>query len=448
MCPTMHRGDREPHLVIIGGGFGGLELVRNLRKAPLAITLVDRRNYHLFQPLLYQVATGALSPANIAAPLRNLLRKQRNVRVLLGDVVDIDVGSRRIVFREGTLPFDLLVVAAGSTHSYFGHNEWERTAPGLKSIEDATAIRRKVLLAFEEAEKAIDPALVPKLLTFVICGAGPTGVELAGAIAEIAKDTLRHEFRHIDPASARVVLVEAADRVLPAYPPDLSQRAREMLERLGVQLRTLTRVKQVEPDHVALQYGDREENLPTRRIFWAAGVEASPLAKTLAAASGVQLDRAGRIPVQADFTIPGCADIFVIGDMALVLGADGKPLPGVAPVAMQEAQFVGREIMARLTGAPPPSTFAYHDRGSMATIGRLKAVADLRGWHFAGALAWFIWLFVHLMQLVQFESRLLVLIQWTWHYFTRNRSARLITGEEPGTQTTDEAKPLAGVGRE
>jgi NADH dehydrogenase len=414
-------------VVIIGGGFGGLYATRSLRKSAVRVTLVDRRNHHLFQPLLYQVATGGLSPANIAAPLRALLRRQANARVLLGEVVDIDVAGRRVVLRDETIAYDTLIVAAGATHSYFGHPEWAALAPGLKTIDDATAIRRKILLAFETAERLHDPAEIARWLTFVIVGAGPTGLEMAGAIAELAHETLRKEFRAIDPTTARIMLVEVADRVIPPFAPDLSASARAALDKLRVEVRTGTQVTGIEPGTVVLRCGKETERLATHTILWSAGVQASPLAGILARHTGIDLDRGGRIRVQPDLTLAGHSEVFVIGDMAHCPNGSGKPLPGLAPVAMQQGHYAARLIAARLAGRSLP-TFNYHDRGTMATIGSMKAVCDIFGWRYSGPLAWFTWLFVHLMQLVQFENRLLVLVQWAWHYVTRNRSARLITG--------------------
>jgi NADH dehydrogenase len=420
---TVHR------VVIIGGGFGGLDAARSLRRSPVRVTLVDRRNHHLFQPLLYQVATGGLSPANIAAPLRAVLRRQANVQVLMGEVIDIDLARRRVILRDDELLYDSLIVAAGATHSYFGHPEWEPLAPSLKTIEDATAIRRKILRAFETAERLGEADGIGPWLTFVIVGGGPTGVEMAGSVAELAHQTLRHEFRTIDPVRSRILLVEAADRVLPPFAPDLSAKARTALEDLRVEVRTGTLVTGIEPGAVTLTQGDRTERIETHTILWSAGVQASPLAKLLADKSGAELDRGGRIHVQPDLTLAGHPDVFVIGDMAHCPGADGKPLPGLAPVAMQQGQYAARLIDARLASRATP-VFRYHDRGTMATIGSMKAVCDIFGWRYSGPLAWLTWLFVHLMQLVQFESRLLVLIQWAWHYLTRNRSARLITGAD------------------
>jgi len=416
-------------VVIIGGGFGGLNAARALRKAPVQVTLIDRRNHHLFQPLLYQVATGSLSPANIATPLRRIVRRQHNARVVLGEVTDIDVANRRLTLPTGEIAYDTLIVAAGSSHSYFGKNEWASLAPGLKSIDDATAIRRKILLAFEAAELAHDPELVRQLLTFVVVGAGPTGVEMAGAIAEIANDSLKHEFREINPGHARVLLVEFADRVLQAFTPYLSAKARQMLESLGVEVMTGWRVVDLTEDHVLVENNGQQQEIPTRTIVWAAGVQASPLGRLLSEATGAEVDRAGRIRVEPDLSIAGHPELFVIGDMANYPHQDGKPLPALAPVAIQQGQYVAKVIESRLAGRNAPTPFRYKDRGTMATIGRLMAVADVNGWHFSGALAWFAWLFIHVIQLIQRESRILVLIQWAYHYFTRNRGARLITGK-------------------
>ena len=427
-------------VVVIGGGFGGLHAARSLRRSAVQVTLVDRRNYHLFQPLLYQIATGALSPANIAAPLRALLRRQANAQVLLGEVVDVDLAERRVVLRDGELKYDTLIVAAGATHSYFGHPEWEPLAPGLKTIEDATSIRRKILLAFETAERLSDPDLIhpqediAPYLTFVIVGGGPTGVEMAGAIAELAHETLRKEFRSIDPTRARILLVEAADRVLPPFAQTLSASARSALERLKVEVRCGTFVVGIEPGAVVLKCGDQTERIATHTVIWSAGVQASPLAKLLADKTGAALDRGGRVAVLPDLTLAGHSDVVVIGDMAHCPGADGKPLPGLAPVAMQQGRYAARLIESRLNASAPTRrelpAFHYHDMGTMATIGTMKAVCDLFGWKYSGILAWLTWLFVHLMQIVQFENRVLVLIQWAGHYITRNRSARLITGND------------------
>ncbi|MFB3820322.1 MAG: NAD(P)/FAD-dependent oxidoreductase [Candidatus Methylomirabilales bacterium] len=418
-------------VVILGGGFGGLHAARALRGAPVRGTLVDRRNFHLFQPLLYQVATGGLSPANIAAPLRNILKRQANFRVLLGEACDLDAASRQVVLHDGqVLAYDTLVAATGSTHHYFGKSEWAALAPGLKTVEDATEIRGRLFLAFERAEREPDPRRRAALLTFVIVGAGPTGVELAGALAEIARDTLAHEFRSIDPADARILILEAADRVLPAYAPHLSAKAALALGRLGIQVRTQTLVTDIGPEAVVAQGKEAPAVIPTATVVWAAGVQASPFGAVLARRAGAALDRAGRVMVQPELSLPGHPEILVVGDLAHLPGPDGRPLPGVAQVAMQQGAYAARLIAARLRGERLPA-FRYRDYGTMATIGRHAAVADLFGLRFSGRLAWLAWLFIHLMQLVQFENRLLVLVQWAWNYFSYNRAARLITGYQP-----------------
>jgi NADH dehydrogenase len=418
------------HVVIVGGGFGGLYAAKSLKRAPVRVTLLDRRNFHLFQPLLYQVATGGLSPANIAAPLRAVLKRQRNTRVLLAEAIDIDLAQRQVRLSDGEIGYDTLIVATGARHHYFGHPEWESAAPGLKTIEDATEIRRRVLLAYEMAEREADPALRRALLTFVVVGAGPTGVELAGTLAELARHTLRQDFRDIDPATAQIILLEAADRVLPPYPPKLSAKASQALVRLGVTVRTLAVVTDVQAEAVTVRTGDATEIVPCRTVLWAAGVQASPLGAILARATGAALDRAGRITVQLDLSLPGHPEIFVIGDLANFPHQGGKPLPGVAPVAMQQGQYVARLIEARLRGQTLPP-FRYRDYGNMATIGRNAAVADFGWLRLSGYLAWLAWLFIHVLKLIEFENRILVLFQWAWNYLTRNRSARLITGSSP-----------------
>ncbi|HEV2970469.1 MAG TPA: NAD(P)/FAD-dependent oxidoreductase [Pirellulales bacterium] len=420
-------------VVIIGGGFGGLVTARGLRRAPVEVTLIDRHNYHLFQPLLYQVATGTLSPANIASPLRALLKRQKNARVLLAEAREIDVAGRRVIVDEGELQYDTLVVAAGSSHSYFGHDEWSAFAPGLKSIEDATTIRRRILLAFEEAERCGDSETIRILLNFVVVGAGPTGVELAGQMSEISRHTLKGEFRAIHPEQAQVSLIEYQDRVLPTYPPDLSARALRSLEQLGVNVLTGAEVTQVEEDKITYRRHGETHVLPARTILWAAGVRASPLGQAIAAATGAETDRIGRVIVEPDVTVPGHPEIFIIGDLANYRHQNGKPLPGVAPVAMQQARYVAKLIRKRRSGKSQsaPAPFNYRNRGTLATIGRYKAIADLRFIHLSGLLAWLVWLFVHLMSIVQFSNRVLIFVQWGWSYFTRDRAARLIT-EQPG----------------
>jgi len=416
-------------VVIVGGGFGGLYAAQALRRAPIELTLVDRRNFHLFQPLLYQVASGGLSPGQITSPLRYVLNRQRNTRVLLGEVVDIDVAERRLVFSDGELEYDVLVVASGATHHYFAHDEWAAQAPGLKGIEDATAIRSRILLAFETAEREPIPERRHPWLTFVVVGAGPTGVELAGALGEIANDALAHDFRVIRSSDAEIILLEAADRVLPPYPPDLSAKAKRSLERLGVTVRLRTAVSRVDDSGVTVRVDDREEHIAARTVLWAAGVQASPLAQLLARATGAPTDRNGRIFVEPDLSLRGHPEIFAIGDMVHV-EQDGNLLPGIAPVAMSEGRYVARRIAARVAGRTT-KPFHYFHKGQLATIGRSAAVADLRFVRFGGFFAWLIWLFVHLMYLVEFENRVLVLVQWAWSYFTRNRGARLITGKNP-----------------
>jgi NADH:ubiquinone reductase (H+-translocating) len=435
-------------VVVIGGGFGGLNVVRKLRRAPVQVTLVDRRNFHLFQPLLYQVATGGLSPANIAAPLRDVFRKQENAEVLLGEVVEIDAAKHEIILRDGKLPYDTLVIATGVSHQYFGHDNWEPFAPGLKTVEDATAIRARVLTAFEEAERETDPVRVRVWLTFVIVGAGPTGVELAGTICELARETLRGNFRRINPAEAEVIIIEATDRVLPGFDPKLSAKALTSLDKLGAVVRLNHRVTNIQVDSVTVESGPanaaQREQIATHTVLWAAGVQASPLGKALAEATGAELDRAGRVKVQSDCSVPGYPEIFVIGDLANFTGSDGKPLPGVAQPAIQEGRYVSKLIAARLRGETLPP-FKYRDLGSLATIGRHAAVADFGWCKFSGWLAWWIWLVIHLMNIVQHQSRILVLMQWGWTYFTRNRSARLITQVPEEASTTVVATEEVGA---
>lgn len=415
--------------MIVGGGFAGLRAALGLRGANVDVTLVDRRNFHLFQPLLYQVATGGLSPANISAPLRSVLKHQTHARVWLAEARDVDLASRRLVLADGDLGFDTLVVATGASHHYFGNDHWEALAPGLKSLEDATEIRRRVFLAFETAERAADPAAAREWLTFVVAGGGPTGVELAGALAEIARDTLRREFRSINTADARIVLVEGADRVLPSYLGSLPDRAKAQLEELGVVVRTGALVHDVTAREVVLRAGDREERIPARTVLWAAGVRASALGERLARAAGIDTDRAGRIPVEPDLTLSGHPEVFVLGDMALCRPDGRASLPGVAPVAIQQGTYAARTIRRRLRGqATPP--FRYRDYGTMATIGRHRAVAALGPLRLSGFPAWLTWLFVHVMSLVEYRDRVFVLMEWAWNYITWNRGARLITGQE------------------
>jgi NADH dehydrogenase len=433
---------RKSHAVVVGGGFGGLAAAQALKNASVQVTLIDRRNFHLFQPLLYQVATGWLSPANIASTLRATLKRQKNARVLLAEVIDIDVAGRRVLLADGSVEYDTLIVAAGSRHHYFGNDQWEAIAPGLKTIEDATEIRRRIFVAFEAAERESDPKKLEGLLTFVVVGGGPTGVELAGALGEIANDTLRHDFRNIDPSKARILLLEGSDRILPTYPAKLSEKAVVFLDKLGVRVDVSAMVTELQPDSVILKRGQSLERIPCRTVIWAAGVQASFLGQMLAKATGANLDRAGRIIVEPDLSLAGHPEIFVIGDLANYSHQGGKPLPGVAPVAMQQGRYVGR-LLANEGGRKGAGPFRYRDRGSMAIIGRASAVAHVGRFQFAGFIAWLMWLFVHLMHLVEFENRVLVLVQWGWYYFSRNRAARLITGEEPTAPALkhDQAEP-------
>jgi len=421
----------DPHkVVIIGGGFGGLTAALTLKNAPVQVTLVDRCNYHLFQPLLYQVATGSLSPANVASPLRQILRKQKHTQVLLGEAVHIDAANRRVILSDGALDYDTLIVATGATHSYFGHDEWEQFAPGLKNLDDATAMRGRILLAFEAAERERDPKKLRAWMTFVIVGAGPTGAELAGALGEIAHDTLRHDFRAIDPSQTGIILVEGTDRALPSYPPKLSEAARKMLVRLGVTVRTGAMVTDIRADGVTIRVGDHDEMIPTHTVLWAAGVLASPLGVILSQEAGARLDRAQRVIVEADMSIAGHPEIFVIGDLSNYSHQTGQPLPGVAQPAIQQGHYVAKLIRARLHGQKLPP-FHYFDKGNLATIGRGAAVADLNWLRLSGWPAWLIWVFVHLLYIIQFQNRLLVMLQWAWLYLTFSRSARLITGKNP-----------------
>ena len=418
---------QNPHVVIIGGGFGGLYAARQLKNTAVQVTLIDRRNFHLFQPLLYQVATGALSPANIATPLRSILRRQKNCNVFLGEVIGFDIDQKQVLLKDGSVNFDFLILAAGSTHSYFGHDEWSTLAPGLKSIEDATEMRRRIFTAFERAERETDEAERRALLTFVVVGGGPTGVELAGALAEIAHHTLTHDFHNIDPSEARIMLVEAAPHILAHYPPELSKKAVGQINSLGIEVRTGTFVADIQPDHVCLKCGTNEEQLQTYTVLWGAGVKANVLGHRLAQATNLECDRGGRVPVQGDLTLAGHPELFVIGDLASCPDENGKPLPGLAPVAMQQGAYVARLIKSRLAGNSTISPFRYRDRGTMATIGRSIAVAQVGTWQFCGFFAWLLWLFIHLMEIIQFQNRMLVFTQWLWNYVTYNRSARLIT---------------------
>lgn len=415
-------------VVIIGAGFGGLNAARALARAPLQVTVIDRKNHHTFQPLLYQVATAGLSPGEIAAPIRSILRRSRNVEVLMDEVTGFDLDRRLVQTQDQALPYDYLIVAAGARHAYFGHDDWEPLAPGLKTIEDALEIRRRVLLAFELAERQAVAGEATRPLTFIVVGAGPTGVELAGTLAEISRHALAHEFRSIDPKRSHILLLEGGPRVLPTYSEDLSRSAQEQLQALGVEVRTSAVVTRIEPG--AVHVGDT--HLDAAIVLWAAGVAASPLGKKL----GAPTDRAGRVLVQPDLSLPGHPEVFVIGDLAAVKDEHDKMLPGVAPVAMQQGRFVAKLIRKEVedrnlnSGAHSRSrsSFHYWDKGSLATIGRAAAIAQLGKIHISGFLAWLAWLFIHIMYLVGFRNRLLVMIQWAWSYVTYERGARLITG--------------------
>jgi NADH dehydrogenase len=435
----MSVGAAAHKVVIVGGGFGGLLAAQGLNKQPIDLTVIDRRNFHLFQPLLYQVATGGLSPANIAAPLRSILHKQRNSRVVLGEVTGFDINSRQVHLQDGSyIPFDSLIVATGSTHHYFGNDKWAQLAPGLKSIEDAIEIRRRVLSAFERAELEPDPVTRARLLTFVVVGGGPTGVEMAGAIRELGLYTMRYDFRSIDPGRSNVILLEGQNRLLGGFHEKLSQKAKESLEKMGVEVRLESHVEDIQPDHVMVKPEGGKGTpyrINTSTVMWAAGVKANPLGKMLAAAiGGVEVDRAGRVLVNADCTVGNRADVFVIGDLASLKGEDGKPLPGLAPVAMQQGEYVADLIGRRIRGGGSRGPFRYWDKGSMATIGRAHAVAETQGFKFSGYLAWLAWLFIHILYLARFENRFMVVFQWFWNYITRNRTARLITGEKASHQ--------------
>lgn len=417
------------HVVIVGGGFGGLHAAQSLGTAPVRVTLIDKRNFHLFQPLLYQVATGGLSPADISSPLRSILNKHQNTKVLMGEVRDVDPHQQKIFLNKGEIAYDTLIVATGVSHHYFGNDRWAPEAPGLKTVEDALEMRRRIFMAFEAAEKETDLDKRRAWLTFVIVGGGPTGVELAGAIAELAYSTLKKDFRNIDTAEAKVVLVEGMDRVLPPYPPELSAKAEASLVKLGVKVQTKALVTNIEDNVVTIRQGDNTETVATRTILWAAGVKASTMGKILAEHTGAQLDRVGRVMVEPDLSLKGYPQIFVIGDLANLTKPDGKPLAGVAPVATQEGKYVAELIAKRLAGENLPA-FEYVDAGSLSVIGRHSAVADIGSVKLSGFFAWLIWVFVHIYYLIEFDNKLVVFIQWTWSYFTRKRGARLITGDE------------------
>jgi NADH:ubiquinone reductase (H+-translocating) len=419
-------------VVIIGGGFGGLRAARALRSAPVDVTLIDRRNYHLFQPLLYQVATGSLSPGQIAAPLRSVLSRQKNTRVLMGEVVDVDPLAKRVALTDGaSFEYDSLIVAAGSQTSYYGHDVWREWAPGMKSVEEATNIRHKILYAFEIAERLTDPVKRCAWLRFVIVGAGATGVELAGAIGEIARQTLRNDFRSIRSQEAEIILLDGAPRVLTAFPEDLAQKAVRSLTKLGVQVRTGVLVKDIDHDGLTVDSHAGIDRLESKTVIWAGGVTVPALGRALASRTKADTDRDGRIRVKRDLTVPNYPDIYVVGDLALASGPDGKPLPGVAQVAMQSGTYAAKAIVRKVKGAKPLPPFNYFDKGELAVIGRAAAVANAFGYHVSGLPAWLIWAFIHLMYIVQFRSRITVFIEWAIEDLTFNRGARLITGSAP-----------------
>ena len=416
-------------VVIVGGGFGGIRAARALKSAPVDVTLIDRRNYHLFQPLLYQVATGSLSPGQIAAPIRSVLSRQENTRVLLGEVVDVDPVWKQVKLADGAgFPYDSLIVAAGSQSSYYGHDAWREWAPSLKNIEEATTIRHKILYAFEVAERLTDSTERRAWLRFVIVGAGATGVELAGAIAEIARQTLKHEFRSIRPEEAEIILIDGAPRVLTAFPDDLAQKAVQSLAKLGVRVKTGVMVKAIDSGGVTLESRAGSDRLDSKTVIWAGGVTAPALGRTLAERTKAETDRGGRIKVESDLTVPGHPDIYVVGDLALAVDRKGKPLPGVAQVAMQQGTYAAKAIAARLRGEKTPAPFVYFDKGELAVIGRAAAVANVFGLRLSGVLAWLVWAFIHLAYLVQHRSRITVFVDWAMEYLTFNRGARLITG--------------------
>ena len=432
----------QHRVVILGGGFGGLAAAQKLKRAPVEVTLIDRRNFHLFQPLLYQVATGSLSPGEIAAPLRGVLSRQKNALVLLGEAADVDPLAKCVTLRDGAcFEYDSLIVATGTQTSYYGNDSWRQWAPSLKSIEEATAIRHKILYAFERAERAATPEEVRAWLTFVIVGAGATGIELAGALGEIANETLRHDFRKIDPQQARIILMEGAPRVLGPFPEDLSAKAEKLVTRLGVEVIKGVMVTNIGAAGVTFKRGDSSETLAAKTVLWAGGVTATPFARELAERTKSETDRNGRIKVNRDLTVPNFPDIFILGDLAHAVDEKGTPLPGVAQVAMQGGAYAAKVIRARLEGKKELPPFHYFNKGEMAVIGRAAAVANIFGIHVSGLLAWLMWLFIHLIYIVEFQSRVQVFVQWGFEYLTFSRGARLITGEA-ATDSVDQADTI------
>lgn len=424
-------------VVIVGGGFGGLYAAQQLGRAPVEVTLIDRRNFHLFQPLLYQVATGSLSPGDIAAPLRSILKRQKNTKVVLGEVRDIDAEHKQVVLKDGdSVPYDSLILATGVSHHYFGNDNWAEIAPGVKTVEDALEMRRRIFEAFEAAEKESDPERRKLLQTFVVVGGGPTGVELAGALADLAHRTLKPDFRHIDTGDSRIILVEGMDRVLPPFDPELSTEAHRALDKLGVEIRTRTLVTKIDGEEVTFLHEGQNETIHANTVLWAAGVRASKMGQVLAERTGAELDRAGRVMVEADLSLPNHPDIFVVGDLAHYAHQGDRPLPGVAPVAMQEGQYVAKLIANRVADKPA-EPFRYKPSGSLAIIGRNEAVVDLGWMKLKGFPAWLLWLFVHIYYLIEFDNKLVVMTQWAWNYLTRNQGVRLITKTEAVAKKTE-----------
>lgn len=418
---------KKPHVVIVGGGFGGLYAAKSLAGAPVNITLIDKRNFHLFQPLLYQVATGGLSPGDITSPLRAVFKRHKNIRVILGEVQDIKTDEKKVIYDYGEIEYDALILATGVRTHYFGHDDWAGRTLALKTVEDAIEIRRKILLAFELAEIEIDPQKQKELMTFIIVGGGPTGVELAGAIAELCRQTLKEDFRAVNPASARVILIEAADRLLPGYPLRLSLKTHEALVHLGVIVRTKTKVTTIDDTMIRIKTNESEESISSGTVLWAAGLKATSVSERIAAGTGATQDPAGRIKVGPNLNLENHADIFIIGDLAHVDGPGDQPLAGVAPVAIQQGKYVARVIKNRLKGKALSKPFKYHDKGSLVVIGRNHAVAWFGRFQFSGFFAWLVWIFVHIGYLIEYDNKLIVLIQWAWNYFTRKKGAQLIT---------------------
>ena len=423
--------EQRHRVVIIGGGFGGMNVAKGLMRQPVDVTLIDKRNFHLFQPLLYQVATGGLSPGDIAHPLRAVFSNAENITTLKAEAVDIDPVQQKVMLRDGDVDYDTLVVATGATHSYFGHDEWEKKAPGLKTMEDALTIRHRILLAFEAAERESNPEKRQAWMTFVVVGGGPTGVELAGALAELAKNTLENDFRRIDPADTRIILVEAVDRVLPPYPENLSAKAQKSLEKLGVQVKTNLMVTDIQDDLIKVKNteNDQVQEIKTQTVLWGAGTQASKLGHILHKKAGAELNRAGKVKVEPNLSVAAAPNIFVIGDLAFATDDEGQPLPGLASVAMQQGKYIAKLIKQRLIGQATDD-FSYVDKGMMSIIGRNSAVAQAMGFEFSGFIAWLVWVFVHIYYLIGFDNKVAVILQWAWNYITYNRGARLITNEK------------------